>query len=346
VTGERHLRKALFGSRASTAITVIGSLLLAWLAVALLRWGLLDAEVTPDVEACRRAGGACWGVLAEKHRLLLVGRYPVGEGWRPVAATLVLLSSIGVAALPRFFGRRGLALVIAGVAAYLVLMKGGILGLEPVGTDLWGGLPLTVMLAFVSCLGAAPLGIALALARRSRMTLLRWLAVGFIELIRGVPLITVLFFGVFVLPLLLPASWRADTMLRIGLCLVLFLSAYLAEVFRGGLQAIAQGQYEAAQALSLSRWQMLRHIVLPQALRITIPPTTSHFIGAVKDTSLVAIVNIYDLTGSLKMAISDPVWHPFAPEMYIVVCAIYLAFGWLISRYGRFLETRFALVTR
>lgn len=340
------IQRDWFGSPGAIAISVLILGLLAYASYAFIGWAVLGAVTAPDVEACKKATGACWGVLTEKHRLLLVGRYPYGEGWRPVVASVLLLLGIGVAAIPRFFNRRGLFIFLGAVGLFLILMRGGLLGLEVVDIDLWGGMPLTVLLSVVSCLGAVPLGIALALARRSRFPLLRWLATIFIEGMRGVPLITVLFFGAYVLPLLVPSSWRADVLSRVCLCLVLFLAAYLAEVFRGGLQAIAKGQYEAAQALSLTRWQTYSHVILPQALRITLPPTTTHFIGAVKDTSLVAIVSLYDLTGSLKMAISDAVWHRFAPEMYLVVCAIYLVFGWIISRYGRFLESRYALVTR
>jgi general L-amino acid transport system permease protein len=202
---------------------------------------------------------------------------------------------------------------------------------------------LTLLLAAVSTMVAFPVGIVLALGRRSRLPLVRWFCIGYIELIRGMPLITLLFFGAFVLPLLLPAQWRMDMMARIAICLTLFSSAYLAEVFRGGLQAVVKGQYEAAQALGITPWQALNHIVLPQALRITIGPMASNFIGAVKDTSLVAIVNIYDMTGALKLAMSDPDWRPYFVEMYIVVSAIYLVIGISIAQYGRFLERRYAL---
>jgi general L-amino acid transport system permease protein len=161
--------------------------------------------------------------------------------------------------------------------------------------------------------------------------------------VRGLPLITLLFFGAFVLPLLFPPQWRMDPMLRIGICLVMFAAAYLAEVFRGGLQAVTRGQYEAAHALGLNKWQTLTRIVLPQALRITIAPTASLFIGTVKDTSLVSIVNVYDLTGTLRLAMGDAEWRPFSVEMYVMVSAIYLTIGLSIASYGRYLERRYAL---
>lgn len=337
----RRLRLALFGDGTSAIVSTVLLAGLAWAFWQVLRWGVVDAVAIPDGQACREASGACWGALIEKHRLILLGRYPADERWRPWVGCLVLLVSLGVAAHPRFFGRSGLIMLTAGLSAFGLLMAGGSFGLTPVGSDLWGGLPLTLFLAVASCLLSVPLALALALARRSKLPAVSALATAYIEGLRGLPLITLLFFGAFVLPILLPAQWRLDPMLRIGICLTLFGAAYLAEVFRGGLQAIPPGQLEAAHALGLSRWQTLRHIVLPQALRITIAPTANHFIGALKDTSLVAVVNIYDLTGALKLAVADANWAPYFVEMYVAVCAIYLAAGLAIAGYGRFLEARY-----
>ncbi|HEY1392152.1 MAG TPA: amino acid ABC transporter permease, partial [Methylibium sp.] len=310
----QQLRLNLFGDRASALVSGAFLLGIAWALWELLRWGVLGAEVQPEVAACRAAAGACWGVVAEKGRLVLLGRFPPGEQWRPIVGSLALLGCLGFAAHPRGFGRRGLLALAAALVTFGVLMAGGLFGLTPVGTDLWGGLPLTLFLAVVACLLGMPLGIALALARRSKLPALSWLATGFIEGVRGLPLITLLFFGAFVLPLVLPERWRVDPMLRVGICLTMFCSAYLAEVVRGGLQAIGTGQYEAAHALGFTKWQMLTRIVLPQAMRITIAPTASLFIGAVKDTSLVAIVNLYDLTGTLRLAMGDSSWRPFFVE--------------------------------
>lgn len=338
-----RLRSELFATPRTSAVTVVIVAALLMGLWRLLWWGILDAETQANPDACRRAAGACWGVIAEKHRLVLLGRFPFGESWRPVAAMVVLLASVGIAALPRFFGRAGFVMLVAGLASFGLLMSGGIGGLSKVTTDLWGGLPLTLFLAVLSCLAGVPLGILLALGRRSSLPVVRWLSTGYIELIRGMPLITLLFFGAFVLPLLLPANLRMDPMVRIGICLSGFSAAYLAEVFRGGLQAIPRGQYEAAQALGLSRAKALRYVVLPQAMRITIAPTVSSFIGALKDTSLVAIVNIYDLTGALKLAMGDSAWRPYFLEMYLMISAIYLALGLCIAQYGRFLEKRYSL---
>ncbi len=314
-----------------------------WIVWQFLAWAAFGAVIAPDAQACRASSGACWGVVVEKGALVMLGRFPQGEQWRPILGCALMLFALGAAAHPRFFGSKGLLLLVAGIASFGLLMAGGFFGLTTVSTELWGGLPLTLFLAVISCLLGVPAGIALALGRRSRLPALRWISTGYVELIRGVPLITLLFFGAFVLPLVLPPSWRFDAMLRIGVCLTMFSAAYLAEVFRGGLQAVVKGQYEAAHALGLTKWQSLNRVVLPQALRITIGPVANNFIGAVKDTSLVAIVNIYDMTGALKLAMSDPEWRPFFVEIYILVSSVYLVIGVGIAQYGRFLERRYAL---
>jgi general L-amino acid transport system permease protein len=336
-------RQTLLGDKPSAIVSTVLLLGIAWALWQALRWGVFDAVVRPDAGACRAAEGACWGVIAEKARLVLLGRFPPGEQWRPVLGSLALLGCVGAAAHPRCFGKVGFGLMVGGVVAFGVLMAGGVFGLTPVGTDLWGGLPLTLLLAVIALLIGVPLGIALALGRRSKLPALKWLSTTYIELVRGLPLITLLFFGAFVLPLLLPPQSRLDPMLRIGICLVMFAAAYLAEVFRGGLQAVTRGQYEASHALGLNKWHTLTRVVLPQALRITIAPTASLFIGTVKDTALVSIVNVYDLTGTLRLAMGDAEWRPYSVEMYIMVSAIYLTIGLTIASYGRYLERRYAL---
>jgi general L-amino acid transport system permease protein len=338
-----RLAMALFKDLPSTIVSLLLLALLADAAWVIFSWAVLRSEVQPSIPACRAAAGACWGALVEKGRLILLGRYPPAEQWRPVVGSAILLICLGLAALPRFFGRIGFGLVAFALVSFGVLLRGGLFGLTPVDTALWGGLPLTLLMGVVACLLGMPVGISVALARRSKLPALRLLATGYVEFIRGVPLITLLFFGAFALPILLPPEWRLDLMLRIGICVVLFAGAYQAEVFRGGLQAIAKGQMEAAHALNLSKWQTLTHVVLPQALRITIPPTASLFIGTVKDTSLISIVNVYDLTGTLELAQGDAQWRPYFVEMYLMVSAIYLIMGLSIATYGRYLERRYAL---
>ncbi len=335
--------KNLFNTPGNAALTITLIVLLAVLGWYLLRWGVLFAVLEPNAEICRRSDGACWGAIVERGRMILLGRFPVGESWRPVLAMLLLSATIGLAALPRFFNRTGLMMLLGGLAAFVLLMRGDFAGMSKVTSDLWGGLPLTLFLAATACLVGVPLGIVLALGRRSTLPIVRWLSTTYIETIRAIPLITLLFFGAFVLPLLLPPQFKWDAMIRIALCLIAFEAAYIAEVVRGGLQAIPRGQYEAAQALGLTRLQALRLVVLPQALRLVIGPTANNIIGVIKNTSLVAIVNVYDLTGALKLSLADPTWKIFFIEQYLLVCAVYLLLGILIASYGRFLEQRYAL---
>jgi general L-amino acid transport system permease protein len=339
----QRLRETLFPDLTSSVVSalLIGGLF--WALIKFILWGGWNATWIADTDACRAVTGACWGVVVEKHRLVLLGRFPIDEQWRPTIAMFALLLSVGLACLPRFFNWTGLALIGGGLLSFFVLMAGGVLGLSSVGTDLWGGLPLTLFLTVVACVVAMPMAILLALGRRSSMLVVKGLSTGFIELVRGVPLITFLFFGAFVLPLVLPATWRTDPMLRIAICLILFRAAYLAEVFRGGLQSVTKGQYEAAHALGLNKYQTITRVVLPQALRVTIAPATSSFLGALKDTSLVAVVNIYDMTGALKLAMGDAKWKPFFVEMYVVVAGIYLILGLCIAGFGRYLERRYQL---
>ncbi len=336
-------RAKLFGTWNSGALSLALIALLVYLGWHTLSWGLLNAEFSADVAACRQAAGACWGAVAEKGRLILLGRFPVGDGWRPVMAMVLLASSIALAALPRFFNRNGLLLVLTGLGSFVLLMRGGMLGLSLVTTDLWGGLPLTLFLAAVACLVGIPLGIVFAIGRRSTLPVVHWVSTAYIELIRAVPLITLLFFGAFVLPLVLPPRLQVDPMIRIAICLIAFEAAYIAEVVRGGMQAIQRGQYEAAHALGLGRLQSLRYVVLPQALRLTIAPTVNNVVGMLKNTSLVAVVNIYDMTGALKLALGDSAWKFYYVEMYLLVCAVYVFLGLAITRYGRFLERRYSL---
>jgi general L-amino acid transport system permease protein len=334
-----RLRRMLFPDPASSLISLAGLAALAWAASALLSWGLLHAVFAPDNQACREASGACWGIVSEKYRLILLGRFPFEAQWRPVLGTVLMLGSVLCLAWPRCWNFKGLVVFGAGVTAMMVLMAGGVFGLARVGTDLWGGLPLTVLLSVLGCLLAVPMGMLLALARRSHLPVVRAVSVAYIETVRGIPLIAWLIFASFVLPLLLPPAWQIDLLLRVGATIVLFAAAYLAEVFRGGLQAIPRGQYEAAHALGLNRLQTLSRVVIPQALRMTLGPTVNIVIGVLKDTALVSVVNLYELTGTLKLALSQPDWQVFFVEAYIFVAVIYLALGSGISCYGRFLES-------
>ena len=228
---------------------------------------------------------------------------------------------------------------LATLAAFFLLMHGSGLGLVPVATDQWGGLPLTLLLSIVSIALAFPLAVAVALGRRSDLPALRAVCTVYVELVRGVPLISVLFMASFLFPLFMPQGWSVDVLLRVLLGITLFAAAYMAEVIRGGLQAVPRGQMEAAAALGLSWWQMQRWVVLPQALRAVLPGLMNNFIAIFKDTSLVTIVSLYELTGALSLALnSDADWRPFKLEAYLFVALIYFVFCLGMSRYSLWVE--------
>lgn len=331
---------AATGGPLSRALGVVILLLGAVVAWTLFDWAVLNAVVRPDPQACRamEQAGACWGVLVEKHRLILFGRFPYEEQWRPLAATLILLGAIGAGMVRPWWGRKLAVAVVAALVAFFALMGGGLFGLAPVGTDRWGGLPLTLLLTVGGIALAYPLGILLALGRRSGLPVLRWACIAYIECVRGVPLIALLFAASFIMPLFLPPGFEIDIAIRILIAIVAFSAAYLAEVVRGGLQAIPKGQWEAAAALGLDTPKAVGLVVLPQALRIVVPPTVNTMIGVLKDTSLVTVVSLYELTGSVKLALSDPEWRAFYVEGYVLISAVYLLFGLVMSRYSAWLE--------
>jgi general L-amino acid transport system permease protein len=268
--------------------------------------------------------------------------YPFDQHWRPALAIFVLVGLWVVSAMRRFWNWSLVPVWVSGLTVIGLLMWGGVLGLPYVETERWGGLMLTLLLFTFGVAFAFPLAVLLALARRSDMPAFRALAVAFIELIRGVPLISLLFMASVMLPLFLPTGVTIDKLLRAQIALILFAAAYLAEVIRGGLQAIPSGQYEAAEALGLSYWRKTLLVVLPQALRISIPPLVNSFIGFFKDTSLVLIIGLFDLLSTIKISLTEPAWIGFGVEAYIFASIIYFAFCYAMSRYSQNLERELA----
>ena len=334
------IRANLFGNWQTSAGTVILGGLLLWIVPNLLGWALFRAAWAPDAEACRLDGvGACWGVVAEKYRLIIFGRYPFEEQWRPLVATLLMVALL-VASCTRAFWKPWLAILwIAVLGAFFTIMFGGVLGLSRVETDRWGGLPLTILLASLSMSMAFPIALVVALGRRSSMPAIRSVCTVYVELIRGVPLISVLFMASFMFPLFMPQGFTIDVLIRVLVGITLFAAAYMAEVIRGGLQAIPKGQVEAAATLGLSYWQTQRKIVLPQALAMVVPGIVNNFISTFKDTSLVTIVSLYELTGAMGLALnSDADWRPFKIEGYLFIASIYFIFCFSMSRYSRWVE--------
>ena len=334
-------RSNLFGD----ALTTLGTLLVLaaflYLAPKFFHWAITNAVWATDPDACHAAHGACWGVVREKFRFILFGRYPFDEHWRALLVTVVLLALI-IASCIRAFWKPWLAAVwVAVLVLYFTVMYGGVFGLRRVETDLWSGLPLTILLSSLSMVMAFPVALCIALGRRSGMPAIRSLCTVYVELIRGVPLISVLFMASFMFPLLMPTGFNIDVLIRVLAGITVFAAAYMAEVIRGGLQAIPKGQLEAAATLGLTYWQTQRKIVLPQALAMVVPGLMNNFISTFKDTSLVAIVSLYELTGAMGMAMnSEAQWRPFRLEGYLFIAVIYFTFCYAMSRYSHWVEAQ------
>lgn len=334
------VRQNLFASPSTAIGTLLVALALAMVLPHLLRWGVLGATWVPNAEACQaHRDGACWGVVVEKFRIIVFGRFPFEEQWRPLVAALLLLGLLVASCMRRFWKPLlGVAWVLIW-AAFFTLMHGNVLGMSLVETDRWGGLPLTLMLSSLSMALAFPLALLIALGRRSNLPAIKTFCTIYVELIRGVPLISVLFMASFMFPLFMPQGFNIDVLVRVVAGITLFAAAYMAEVIRGGLQAIPKGQVEAAATLGLSYWQTQRKIVLPQALSMVVPGIMNNFISTFKDTSLVTIVSLYELTGSMGIALNaDADWRPFKIEGYIFIALIYFCFCFAMSRYSLWIE--------
>ena len=337
------LRTQLFSSPLNTLLTILSVWLLFAFVPGLVDWFLLNATVSAtSAQECRKVTGACWSVIVEKHRLILFGVYPYEEQWRPLLAMLLMLGVIILSGVRRFWNFSLLLFWAIALVGAAVLMWGGVFGLTYVENSRWGGLPLTLMLSTFGIAFAFPLGIVLALGRRSNMPAIKTICIVYIELIRGVPLISLLFMSAVMLPLFLPEGLTIDKLLRAQVAIILFAAAYMAETIRGGLQAIPKGQFEGADSLGLTYWQQMRLIVLPQALKIVIPPLVGLFIALFKDTSLVVIIGIYDLTQAAKAALVDQAWRGFSIEIYVFISAIYFVFCYSMSKYSQSLEKRLA----
>ncbi|UFN48871.1 amino acid ABC transporter permease [Roseomonas sp. OT10] len=337
------VRANLFSSWINTAVTLLLAYLIVRWTIGFIDWAFVNAiwsVPSNQTQACRdlKGVGACWAVITEKHRFILFGTYPFEEHWRPAVVCLLFIGLYIVSAMRRFW-RWELAVVwLVTLTVIGILMWGGVLGLSYVPQERWGGLPITLILSTFGLAFAFPLAILVALGKRSSMPAIRLLCVVYVELIRGVPLISLLFMASVMFPLFLPEGMNVDKLLRAQVAIILFAGAYLAEVVRGGLQALPKGQYEAADALGLSYWKKTGFIVLPQALRLVIPPLVNTFIGFFKDTSLVLIIGIFDLLTAGKTAIVEPAWQGFGVEVYVFVGVIYFLFCFAMSRYSQNLE--------
>jgi general L-amino acid transport system permease protein len=335
------LRKNLFDSPWNGALTLLALYLLYLAVPPLIQWAFVDADWKgSSSQACSRAG-ACWAFIRVHLNQFLYGFYPFAEQWRVNFAIALL----GALIVPLFLKRMamtwwlGAAVVLVAPVAAFYLLVGGRFGLSHVETSKWGGLLLTLVISMVGMAASLPLGILLALGRRAtNMPVVKALCVAFIEFVRGVPLITVLFMSSVMLPFFLPQGLSIDKLLRALIGVALFASASMAEVVRGGLQGIPKGQFEAAAALGLGFWKSTALVILPQALRLVIPGIVNTFIALFKDTSLVLIIGLFDLLGSVQAANADPNWLGFSTEGYVFAGCLYWVFCFSMSRYSQWLE--------
>jgi general L-amino acid transport system permease protein len=332
------IRANLFNGWFNSLLTIV-TLYFLWIVVPpFIRWAFIDSVWNTTGAVCRNADGACWSIITTNFRFILFGFFPYDQQWRPLVAMLLLFGLL-------FYSRnrnhwtKGLGYSwIAGLAGMGFLMKGGLFGLPSVESTQWGGLPLTLLLSVFGLTAAYPLGVILALGRQSRMPAIRLLCVIYIELIRGVPLISLLFMGSIIFPLFLPEGITINKILRAQAAIILFTAAYIAEVVRGGLQAMQRGQYEAAESIGLNYFLTMRLIILPQALKIVIPPTVQQLISAFKDTSLVVIIALFDLLKTSQTVLSNPEWMGFSREAYIFVAILYFLGCFSMANYSRKLE--------
>jgi general L-amino acid transport system permease protein len=335
------LRSNLFSDWRNSLATMLLLAGMGYLGMELLRWAVVHAQFAPDNAACRalQGAGACWGVIAEKYRIIIFGRYPFDAQWRPLAATMLMVLMLIASCTRPLWGRWLVPAWLIVLAVFFSLMGGGVFGLPRVATADWGGLPLTILLSTFGIAAAFPLAILIALGRQSGLPVIRSICAVYVELIRSVPLISVLFMASFLFPLFMPRGFTIDVLMRVLAGIALFAAAYLAEVVRAGLQAVPRGQVEAAITIGLNYWQTQRKIVLPQALRLVVPSIMNSFISTFKDTSLVVIVSLYELTGALSLALSgDPQWRRFYLEGYLFIAAIYWIFCFAMSRYSQWIE--------
>ncbi len=307
----------------------------------LLDWALFSAVWSADdMHGCPSGSGACWAFIGAKARLILFGPYPYDEQWRAGLATIALVALVVVSLDPRFWRRWLAAAWPGGIAIYSVLMWGGIFDLRPIPTSMWGGLPLTILLTTFGVFFGLIIAVPVALARFSSLPVFRWAATLYVELVRGVPLISVIFMASVLMPVFLPDGFTPNGLGRVLIGIVFFFAAYMAEVLRGGLQAIPAGQFEAARALGIGYPVLMGRIVLPQAFEIVLPAMVNLVIGALKGTSLVVIVSMMDLLGAAKASLADPKWIGFYVEAYVFAALVYATMCGSISWYGRRIESR------
>ena len=332
------IRANLFDGWFNSLLTIVTIYFLWMIVPPLIQWAFIDSVWNTTGAVCRETDGACWSIIATNFRFILFGFFPHDQHWRPLISILILCGLLFYTRDRNHWTKHLLYAWVIGLVVMGVLMRGGIFGLSSVETTQWGGLPLTLLLSVFGLTVAYPLGVIFALGRQSKMPTIKWMSIIYIELIRGVPLISLLFMGSFIFPLFLPEGVNFPTILRALVAIIIFTAAYIAEVVRGGLQGMSRGQYEAAESIGLNYFLTMRLIILPQALKIVIPPTVQQLISAFKDTSLVVIIALFDLLKTSQTVLSNPEWMGFSREAYIFVAILYFLGCFSMANYSRKLE--------
>ena len=334
------IRRNLLSSPFNIAFTLFGIAILYMIIPPFVKWAVIDANFVGHTKADCTGDGACWIFIKEKLSMFMFGFYPQELQWRP---KIVIATLIALLAFFKFFKKLDkiqiLLIVLFPIYAF-ILLHGGYFGLEVVPTNKWGGLLLTLVIASVGIVLSFPIGILLALGRQSKLPIIKSLSIFYIELIRGVPLITVLFMASVVLPLFFPEGVSFDKLARALIGITFFEAAYVAENIRSGFQAIPKGQYEAADALGLTYWQKVGLVILPQAIKVTIPNLVGTFISLFKDTSLVMIIGLFDLLSMVNVTANDRDWLGFETEGYVFVALIFWIFTFGMSTYSKYLEKK------
>jgi general L-amino acid transport system permease protein len=339
-------RTNLFSSWFNSIVTLIAFYAIWFVVSNLIDWAVISAHITGTDRFACTSDGACWAWLDQRIQQFLYGFYPAEETWRVNLAFFLLFPALAPWMFDRVPGARYLRWFSLAYPIIATILLAGGLGLAEVGTDKFGGFSLNLTIGLAGIVLSLPFGVVLALGRQSRLPIIRILSIVFIEAVRGVPLITLLFVSNIILPIFLPPDVALDSVIRVIVMVTAFASAYMAEVIRGGLQAIPKGQYEAAQAMGLSYWQMMRLIILPQALKISIPGIVNTFIGLFKDTTLVIIIGLFDILGIANAMVSNPDWLGLSSETYLVVALFFFTVCFSMSRYSMHLERKLDTTNR
>jgi general L-amino acid transport system permease protein len=328
----------LFSGPLSSFLTVLTLVLMYKTIPLFAKWAFIDSVWHTPSEVCKTCVGACWSIVTQNLRFILFGFYPYESHWRPLLCLILFVILIVYSSNRTHWKKSLFSLWIIALLAIGVLMRGGLFGLASVETTKWSGLPITLLLSVFTMVVAYPLGVIIALCRRSKLPIIKALSIIYIEVIRGVPLISLLFMSAVMFPLFMPEGMTVDKLIRASVALIMFTSAYIAEVVRGGLQGMSKGQYEAAESLGLNYFQTMRLVILPQALKLVIPPTVGILVAAFKDTSLLVIIAIYDLLKTTQTVLSDPPWMGYSAEAYLFISIFYFAGCFSLSSFSRKLE--------